>query len=188
MTGNQRLEPFDRRVREHWEQQGYDVVPGDGGLVATRDSEMRLLETYPDGGVTEADIDDAVSRLIESTEMTNITLVVGGEVPSSLREAAEQWDVTLVGESELRGAAAPAEDTPPGERGTPADSEVPPGTDPGAVASSEDGTERAEVAVDAVGERRTLARETGAFVLEAVLVLLLAGVLGVFLLQVLQLV
>lgn len=166
MTGEHQLDTFERHVRDHWEQEGYDVLPGDGGLVASRDGEMRLLETYPAGDVTEADIDDAVSRLIESTEITNITLVVGGEVPPSLYQETEQWDVTLVEESDLHGA-----------------------TNSGSVDSADRGTEPGEDSTATTDdERRTLIRETGAFVLEAVLVLLLASVLGLLLFQVLAMV
>jgi hypothetical protein len=179
MSRNSQLDSFDRRVRDAWEQRGYDVVPEAQGLVATRDDEMRLLETFPGGDVTAADVDDAVARLIESTELSHITLVVGGEVPPALREQTEQWDVTLVSESELRGSTepgderagdGPTEDGP--ETETTPDSAPPGGVPDPAADGIEDG-----------GERPAFRWEVGALALEVLLVLLLAGTLGYLLVQ-----
>lgn len=100
------LNPFDRLVSSLWAQQGYDVVPGDDvDLVAYNAGETKLLETYPEGGLTAADVDDAVAKLISSADANHVTLVVGGEVPSSLREETDEWAVSIVGEPALRDMA-----------------------------------------------------------------------------------
>ena len=102
---------FDRRVMRLWAGQGYEVTPHEDGLMATRGEERRLLETFPDGELTSDDIEAAVSRLIESTELTHVTLIVGGDVPDDLREAVDEWDVTVVDGTELRGMARSGDDT-----------------------------------------------------------------------------
>jgi phosphohistidine swiveling domain-containing protein len=63
------------------------------------------LETFPEGSVTAADVDDAVARLISSADANHVTLVVGGEVPSHLREETDEWSVSIVGEMGLRDMA-----------------------------------------------------------------------------------
>ena len=228
---------FDRRVMRLWAGQGYEVTVREDGLLAIRGEETRLLETFPDGELTSDDIETAVSRLIESTELTHVMLVVGGDVPDDLREEVDEWDVTVVDGTELRGMARSGDDTvvlgaddslDPSPSDDQASATRPePGTGSG---NSHTGTERStDWAVEssapeptaaaeagsnpttvrmvprAIGaseepvpgggepsgaseervastlqryERRTVAREAGALVLEVVLVALLAGTLG----------
>lgn len=110
MSGNSHIDSFDQLAAEIWEREGYDVATGEqSDLVARQDGETRLIETYPDGEVTASDVDEAVSRLIESANASHVTLVVGDEVPSSLRDQTEEWDVSLVDEPELRELAGSEE-------------------------------------------------------------------------------
>jgi hypothetical protein len=126
---------FDRQVAALWEAQGYDVAPHAAGLVAVRDGERRLLETYPEGDLSGEVVDEAVSDLIESTETTHVTLVVGDTVSPDLRERTAEWDVTVVDEADLEELAASTNDTayigrPPAEGDPGLSSTDPAGAEP----------------------------------------------------------
>jgi len=190
MSENAKLDTFDRLVRDLWEQEGYDVVTGDEvDLVAHREEETELLETYPEGRATTADVDDAVSRLIESAEANHVTLVVADEVPPVLREQTEGWDVSLVGETGLRGMADSRDVSAvlggDSSGSDPVASEDPPAPPADAVEGADDARVASTVQRR---ERWLLGREFGALLLEMLLVVLLVVTLGYLLVQVAALV